>query len=140
MMDWLSKKQSTIETSGFGTEFCAMKHSIEALRGVSHKLCMMGVAVNGPSYVFGESILVVTNVSKPELTLSKKSDAICYHSVREALAMGEALVAHIPTRSNLDDLFTKILYGFHQRFLVSRMLWNMYPMVECQGQPLKESS
>ena len=32
MIDWLSKKQSTVETSVFGAEFCAMKHGIENLR------------------------------------------------------------------------------------------------------------
>ena len=29
MIDWLSKKQSTVETSVFGAEFCTMKHGIE---------------------------------------------------------------------------------------------------------------
>ncbi len=31
---WLSKQQATIETSVFGAEFVAMKHSIEMLRGL----------------------------------------------------------------------------------------------------------
>jgi hypothetical protein len=31
---WLSKQQGTIETSIFGAEFVAMKHSIEMLRGL----------------------------------------------------------------------------------------------------------
>eukprot|EP00804_Cyclotella_cryptica_P003432 CCRYP_002084-RA/>CCRYP_002084-RA protein AED:0.57 eAED:0.25 QI:0/-1/0/1/-1/0/1/0/114 len=64
---------------------------------------------------------IVTNTSKPESTLKMKSNSICYHAVREAVAMGEALVAHIPTKKNLADLFTKVLYGQTQRFLVSRM-------------------
>jgi hypothetical protein len=138
MIDWLSKKQSTVETSVFGAEFCAMKHGIETLRGIRYKLRMMGVPVTGPSYVFGDNMSVVTNVSKPESTLRKKSNAICYHAVREAVAMGEALIAHIPTKSNLADLFTKVLYGSQRQFLVSRMLWDVYPMVECQSQPLKK--
>ncbi len=29
--DWVSKKQATIETSVFGSEFVAMKHEIEKL-------------------------------------------------------------------------------------------------------------
>ena len=52
--------------------------------------------------------------------------------------MGKALVAHIPTKSNLADLFTKVLYGLQWQFLVSRMLWDVYTMVECQGQSSKE--
>ena len=31
---WLSKKQSTIETSVFGAEFVAMKVGVEAVRGL----------------------------------------------------------------------------------------------------------
>eukprot|EP00804_Cyclotella_cryptica_P028067 CCRYP_017276-RA/>CCRYP_017276-RA protein AED:0.08 eAED:0.14 QI:0/0/0/1/0.25/0.2/5/0/724 len=110
MIDWLSKKQSTVETSVFGAKFCAMKHRIENLRGIRYKLRMMGVPVKGPSYVYGDNMSVVTNVSKPESTLRKKSNSICYHAVREAVAMGKALVAHIPTKKNLADLFTKVLH------------------------------
>jgi hypothetical protein len=52
-------------------------------------------------------MFVVTNMSRPELTLRKKLNSICYHTVREAIAMGKALVAHIPTKKNLADLFTQ---------------------------------
>ena len=78
-----------------------MKHGIENLRGIRYKLRMMGVPVKGASYVYGDNMSVVTNTSKPESTLKKKSNSICYHAVREAVAMGEALVAHIPTKKTL---------------------------------------
>eukprot|EP00804_Cyclotella_cryptica_P015343 CCRYP_007990-RB/>CCRYP_007990-RB protein AED:0.06 eAED:0.01 QI:0/-1/0/1/-1/1/1/0/244 len=116
MIRWLSKKQSTVETSVFGAEFCAMKHGIENLSGIRYKLRMMGVPVKGASYVYGDNMSVVTSTSKPESTLKKKSNSICYHAVREAVAMGEALVAHIPTKKNLADLFMKVLYGQTRRF------------------------
>ena len=138
MIDRHSKKQSNIETSVFGVEFCAMKHGIEMLCGIHYKLRMTGVPVAGPSYVFGDNTLVVTNVRKPESTLRKKSTAICYYAVREAVAMGKALVADIPTQSNLADLFPKVLYGSHVQFLIPWMLWYVYLLVECQWQPSKE--
>ena len=43
LINWLSKKQVTIETSVFGAEFVAMKTGVEALRGIRYKLRMMGV-------------------------------------------------------------------------------------------------
>ncbi len=43
LIDWVSKKQATIETSVFGAEFVAMKHGIEKLRGLCYKLHMMGI-------------------------------------------------------------------------------------------------
>ena len=88
---------------------------------------MMGVPVDKPSYVYGDNMSVVTNVSRPESTLKKKSKLICYHAVCKAVVMGEALIAHIPTKKNLADLFTKVLYGQNWRFLVDQMLWDVYP-------------
>ncbi len=107
----LSKKQWMIETSVFGAKFSALRHGIENLCGICYKLRMMGIPVDMPSYVYGDNMSVVTNVSRPESMLKKKSNLICYHAVHEAVAMGEALVAHIPTKKNLADLFTKVLYG-----------------------------
>ena len=52
-MQWFSKKQSTVETSVFGAEFIAIKQSIDALRGLSFKLRMMGFPTSGPSYLCG---------------------------------------------------------------------------------------
>ena len=40
---WLSKKQTSIETSSFGSEFIAMKQCCEYIRGLRYKLRMMGV-------------------------------------------------------------------------------------------------
>ena len=119
----------------FGAKFCAMKQIIENLHGIRYKLRMMDVPIKGPSYVYGNNMSVVTNVSKPESTLRKKSNSICYRAVREAVAMGEALVAHIPTKKNLADLFTKVLYGQTRRFLVDRMLWDVFPSNQMLQEP-----
>ena len=61
IIDWLSKKQSTIETLVFGAEFCALKHGIEKLCGIRYKLRMMGVPIDGASRIFGDNMSVVTN-------------------------------------------------------------------------------
>ena len=42
-IDWVSKRQSKIETLVFGAEFVAMKHGVEKLRGLRYKLRMMGM-------------------------------------------------------------------------------------------------
>ena len=81
----------------------------------------MGIPVDMPSYVYGDNMSVVTNVSRPESMLKKKLNSICYHAVCEAIVMGEALIAHIPTKKNLRDLFTKVLYGQSLQFLVDQI-------------------
>ena len=125
-IQWLSKKQSTVETSVFGAEFVAMKHGIETVRGIRYKLRMMGIEVDNPTYVYGDNMSVVTNSSKPESQLKKKCNSICYHAVRESVAMGESLVSHISTDKNPADLMTKTLVGVKRRFLVSKLLYDIY--------------
>ena len=108
---WFSKQQATIKTSVFGAEFVAMEIRMESLRGLRYKLRMMGVGISGPSYIYGDNMSVIHNTQRPESMVKKKSNSICYHAVRESVAMGESLTSHIGTNENVGDLATKVLYG-----------------------------
>ncbi len=123
---WLSKKQPTLETSVFGTEFVAMKHGIETLRGLRYKLRMMGVPVSGPSYVYGDNKSQVTNSTRTESTLQKKCNSICCHAIRESVAMGETLITHIGTHDNLSDPLTKSTSGIKRRRFFGSILYDLY--------------
>ena len=68
---WLSKKQTGVETSSFGSEFVAMKLCVEYLRGLRYKLQMMGIPCDGPAYVYGDNKSVLSNTSIPESTLKR---------------------------------------------------------------------
>ena len=111
LINWLSKKRANIEGSVFGAEFVDMKTSVEALRGIIYKLRIMGVPLTGTSYVYGNNMSVIYNTSRPESTLKKKSNSICYHDVREAVASGECLTMQCKTRDNYSEIMTKVLYG-----------------------------
>ena len=126
MINWYSKKQSTVEGAVFGSEFVAMKTGVETLRGVRYKLRMMGVEVCGPTYIYGDNMSVIHNTSTPESMLKKKSNSICYHFVREAVAMKECLTTHVPTLRNWADLLTKVLSGMKRRNLVQGVLYDIY--------------
>ena len=122
----MSKKQSTVETSVFGAEFVAMKIGIETLRGIRYKLRMMGVPISGPSYVYGDNMSVIHNTQRPDSTLKKKSNQICYHAVRESVAMGESLTCHIESTENPADIATKLIPGGQKRdYLVSKLLFDI---------------
>ena len=86
-MAWFSKKQASIETSVFGAEFVAMKIGIKTLRGLQYKLRMMGVTISGTSLIYGDNFSVIQNTQRPESTLKKNSNSICYHAIRESVAM-----------------------------------------------------
>ena len=123
---WFSKKQSTIETSVFGAEFVAMKQGMETLRGLRYKLQMMGVPLSGPSYIYGDNMSVIHNTQRPESMLKKKSNSVCYHAVREAVAMGECLTGHISTHDNPADICTKIMPGGQKRdHLIGLILYDL---------------
>ncbi len=123
---WLPKQQATIETSVFGAEFVAMKHGIKTLRGIRYKIRMMGIPLSGPTYVHGDNKPQVTNSSRPESTLKKKYKSICYHVIRESVAMGETLLMHIRTGENLANFLTKTTSGAKRCKLVRGVVHDIY--------------
>jgi hypothetical protein len=68
LINWVSNKLATIETSVFGAELVAMKHRIEKLQGLCYKLHMMRIPLTGPSFIYADNDLQVTNSTIPELT------------------------------------------------------------------------
>jgi hypothetical protein len=124
---WFSKKQNTVESSVFGSEFVAMKTGVETLRGIQYKLRMMGIAISGPTYGFGDNMSVINNTSKPDSQLRKKSNLICFHAVREAVGMKEIMTTHEPSVTNPADLFTKVLPGGNWcKAIVRRVLYDVF--------------
>jgi hypothetical protein len=106
---WYSKRQSTVETSTFGSKIVAMKTAIEMIKGLRYKLRMFGIPIEESTNVFCDNEAVTKNCSIPESTLKKKHHSICYHHNREAVASGAVRVAKEDTATNLSDVFTKIL-------------------------------
>jgi hypothetical protein len=102
---FLSKKQTSVETSFFGSEFVAMKQCCEYLRGLRYK----GIALNGPCYISGDNQSVLANTTEPGSTLKKKSQSIAYHFVREGVAKDEWRTSYVNTHENEADLLTKLL-------------------------------
>jgi hypothetical protein len=123
---WFSKSQSTVESSVFGSEFVAMKNGIETCRGLCYKLRMMGVALSGPTFVYGDNMSVVHNTQRPEYVLKKKSNSICYHAVRDSSAMGYSIIVHVPYVDNPPDICTKFVPGWQKRnHLISLLLHDL---------------
>ena len=103
---WYSKH---METSTFGSEFIAMRTAVEHIEALRDKLCMFGIAVEGPMNVFCDNEAVFKNTTIPESMLKKKHNSICYRCCCEAVAARVMRVAKEGTLTNLADLFTKPL-------------------------------
>ena len=124
---WMSKKQASVESSSFGSEFIAMKQCCEYIRGLRYKLRMMGIPVNGPTCVFGDNQSVLANTTTPDSTLKKKSQSVAYHYVREGVARDEWRTTYINTNDNEADLLTKVLpSGEKRKRFVGNLLHHIF--------------
>ena len=109
---WYSKRQQTVETSAFSSEFIAMKHCIEDIEHLRFKLRMFGVPLSDDcpeTHVLCDNESLVKNSSHVESTLNKKHSSIAYHFTRWNVAAKVCKVAWIPTGENIADAFTKRL-------------------------------
>jgi len=108
---WYSKRQQTVETSTFSSEFIALKACLEAIEHLRFKLRCFGVPLpqGEPTFVFCDNESVVKNTTNVESTLNKKHSSVAYHHCRWSVAAGIITVTHISTHDNIADCFTKRL-------------------------------
>src|SRR6478672_9621951 len=109
VIDYFSKRQLTVETATYGSEFVAARAGTEQQMDWRYTLRMMGVAIDGPSWMFGDNKSVRDQANVPHATLSKRHNALAFHRVREAIAAGVIIFNHIPGAENPADVLTKFL-------------------------------
>ena len=93
--DWFSKRQATVETATYGSEFVAAHIAVEQIIDLRNTLRYLGVPVQGKSMLFGDNESVVTSSTLPHSGLNKRHNALSYHKVREAIAAGIVKFVHI---------------------------------------------
>jgi hypothetical protein len=114
---WFSKRQNTVESSTFSSEFIAMRTCLDHITALRYKLRMFGIPIDGPTKVLCDNQSVVNNSSKIESALNKKHSSIAYHAVRWAVAAGVITVGKIHTNDNLADAMTKRLTAAKRDYL-----------------------
>jgi hypothetical protein len=103
---WYSKRQNTVESSTFGSEFVAMRIAVEQVEGLRNKLWMMGIPIDGPANLFCDNQSVFKNCASLESTLKKKHIAIAYHKTREAQASKRIRAAWECGETYLSDILS----------------------------------
>ena len=106
-IDWYTRKQGTVETATYGSEFAAAKAAIQQIAGLRLTLQYLGVNLGEQSFLFGDNQSVVTSGSNPDSRLSKRHHALAFHYTREAIASGMVRFHHIPGTSNPADILSK---------------------------------
>ena len=130
---WFSKKQNTVESSSFGSEFVALRIVRDLIVGLWYKLRMFGVPIVGPASVLCDNQGVVKNTSLPDSVLSKRHNAINYNVVREAVAAGIIRVGKEDGQTNLADALTKMLPRNRRFDLFSRIAYSSMFMGDVSG-------
>ena len=85
-VDWYSKKQATVETATYGSEFVATKTETEHIKDIRQTLRYLGAHFVSNSYLFGDNRSVITSATLPHSTLTKLHNILAFHRVREAIA------------------------------------------------------
>ena len=84
-IDWYSKKQATVETAAYGSEFVAARTAVERLIELKLILRYLGVPIREKEYMFGDNKSVVDSSTLPHAKLHKRHNALSFHRVREAI-------------------------------------------------------
>ena len=85
-IDAYTKRQSTVETATYGSEFVAARTAVDQIIDIRTTLRYLGVPIRDMSYMFGDNRSVVTSSTIPNSTISKRHHLASYHRVREAIA------------------------------------------------------
>ena len=111
--EWYSKKQATVETATYGSEFVAARIATEQVIGNRQMLRYLGVPLRDKTYMFGDNKSVVDSSSKPHAVLHKRHTALSFHRVREAIASKIIVFYHINGNINPADILSKH-WGYQQ--------------------------
>ena len=108
-IDFTAKRQETVETATYGSEFVAARIATEQIMDLRNTLRYFGVPIEDKTYMFGDNKSVVTSSILPHSMLKKRHQFLAYHRVREAIASGILKFFHIAGTENPSDVLTKNL-------------------------------
>ena len=106
-IDAYTKRQSTVETATYGSEFVAARTAVDQIIDIRTTLRYLGVPIRDKSYMFGDNRSVVTSSTIPNSTISKSHHLASYHRVREAIAAKFISFHWKDGKSNPADILSK---------------------------------
>lgn len=106
-IDWYCKKQATVETATYGSEFVAARTCVEQIIELRNTLRYLGVPVRESSFMFGDNQSVVNSSMQVHGQLHKRHTMLSFHRVREAIASGYVTFHFISGERNPADILSK---------------------------------
>jgi hypothetical protein len=104
-----SRRQSTVETATYASEFVAARAALDEGIAIQYELRMLGAPVDGLMWMFRDNKSMIDSASEPAGRLHKRHLILSWHRLREKAAMGIVLYVHIKSQENVADCLTKHL-------------------------------
>jgi hypothetical protein len=105
--DWYSRKQATVETATYGSEFSAAKIATDQILELRLILRYLGVPLRQKSILFGDNKTVVDSASVPNARLHKRHTMLAFHRVRQVIASNILSFHYLPGKLNPADILSK---------------------------------
>ena len=105
--DWFSKRQATVETATYGSEFVAAKTATEQIMDLRNTLRYPGVPIMSKAYMFGDNKSVVTSSDIPQSILNERHNMLSYHRVWKAIAAKILEFHWCSSNQNRHDILSK---------------------------------
>jgi hypothetical protein len=101
-MDWFCKKQGTVETATYGSEFNAARACVEQIMDIRMTLRYLGVPICDRSFVVDNKSMINSAMQIHSKKLHKRHTMLSYHRMREAVTAGI-----VPGSANPADILSK---------------------------------
>ena len=123
-----SKRQATVETATYGSEFVAARIAVDEIVDLRYTLMHLGVPIRSKSYMFGDNKSVIASSIISNSLLSKRHHISVYHRVREAIASKYLMFIWKDGKTNPADILNK-----HWEF---PQIWPLLkPLLFWRGEP-----
>jgi hypothetical protein len=106
-IEWYSKKQATVETATYGSEFVAAWICVEQITDVCNTLRYLDVPIRDKSFMFGDNKSVVDSSMQLNSKLHKRHTMLSFHRVREVIAAGIGTFHFLSENDNPADIIGK---------------------------------
>jgi hypothetical protein len=125
-----SRRQSTVETATYASEFIAGRAALDESIAIRYKLRMLGAPLDGPIWMFGDNKSMINSAAEPAGRLTKRHLILSWHRLREKAAMGIVYYLHIGSKENIADCLTKHLAHGPMWALIKEHLFYRYNEVK----------